>query len=151
MVSLPILTFAAEEKTLPYTYEPEKCSGEEDVFLRGLEEELANCKVRMPNIPSTTDMNEAYYKVADCSIAVANKLFDRNYKKYNDQAKKNFDTLAKAYYACAHDIYEYSDFASWGSGTLANTEAIATGSFWIRDTVKEYLHQARIECDDKAE
>ena len=47
-------------------------------------------------------------------------------------------------------MYEYSDFASLGSGTSANTEAIATASFWIRDLVKEYLHLARIECDDKA-
>ena len=86
----------------------------------------------------------------DCSIAVANKLFEKNYKKYNDKVKKNFDTLVKAYYACAHDMYEYSDFASLGSGTSANTEAIATASFWIRDLVKEYLHLARIECDDKA-
>ena len=128
-LSLPILTFAAEEKTSTYTYEQEKCSGEEDAFLRGLEEE---------------------YKVGDCSIAVANKLFEKNYKKYNDKVKKNFDTLVKAYYACAHDMYEYSDFASLGSGTSANTEAIATASFWIRDLVKEYLHLARIECDDKA-
>ena len=73
-LSLPILTFAAEEKTSTYTYEQEKCSGEE----------LANCKVQMPDVPSTTDMNEAYYKVGDCSIAVANKLFEKNYKKYND-------------------------------------------------------------------
>ena len=149
-LSLPILTFAAEEKTSTYTYEQEKCSGEEDAFLRGLEEELANCKVQMPDVPSTTDMNEAYYKVGDCSIAVANKLFEKNYKKYNDKVKRNFDTLVKAYYACAHDMYEYSDFASLGSGTSANTEAIATASFWIRDLVKEYLHLARIECDDKA-
>ena len=113
-LSLPILTLAAEEKTSTYTEEQEKCSGEEDVFLQSLEEELANCKVQMPDVPSTADMNEAYYKVGDCSIAVANKLFDRNYKKYN------------------------------------NTEAIATASFWIRDLVKEYLYQARIECDDKA-
>ena len=49
---------------------------------------MANCKVQMPDVPSTTDMNEAYYKFGDCSIAVAN--------------------------------------------------------------VKEYLYQARIECDDKA-
>ena len=84
MLSLPMLTFAAEEKTSTYTYEQEKCSGEEDAFLRGLEEELANCKVQMPDVPSTTDMNEAYYKVGDCSIAVANKLFEKNYKKYND-------------------------------------------------------------------
>ena len=139
-LSLPILTFAAEEKTSTYTYEQEKCSGEEDAFLRGLEEELANCKVQMPDVPSTTDMNEAYYKVGDCSIAVANKLFEKNYKKYNDKVKN----------ACAHDMYEYSDFASLGSGTSANTEAIATASFWIRDLVKEYLHLARIECDDKA-
>ena len=149
-LSLPILAFAAEEKTSTYTYEQEKCSGEEDAFIRGLEEELANCKVRMPDVPSTTDMNEAYYRVGDCSIAVVNKLFEKNYKKYNDKVKKNFDTLVKAYYACAHDITEYSDFASSGSGTIANTEAIATASFWIRDTVKEYLYQARIECDDKA-
>ena len=149
-LSLPILTFAAEEKTSTYTYEQEKCSGEEDAFLRGLEEELANCKVQMPDVPSTTDMNEAYYKVGDCSIAVANKLFEKNYKKYNDKVKRNFDTLVKAYYACAHDMYEYSDFVSLGSGTSANTEAIATASFWIRDLVKKYLYQARIECDDKA-
>ena len=68
MLSLPMLTFAAEENTSTYTYEQEKCSGEEDAFLRGLEEELANCKVQMPDVPSTTDMNEAYYKVGDCSI-----------------------------------------------------------------------------------
>ena len=126
-----------KEKTSTYTYEEEKCSGEEDAFLHGLEEELANCKVQMPDVPSTTDMNEAYYQVGDCSIAVANKLFERNYQKYNDKVKKNFDTLVKAYYACAHDIVQH-------------TEAIATASFWIRDLVKKYLYQARIECDDKA-
>ncbi len=49
-LSLPILTFAADENTSTYTYEQEKCSGEEDVFLRGLEEELANCKVQMPDV-----------------------------------------------------------------------------------------------------
>ena len=150
MLSLPILTFAAEEKTSTYTYEQEKCSGEEDKFIRGLEEELANCKVQMPDAPSTADMNEAYYKVGDCSIAVANKLFDRNYKKYNDKVKKNFDTLVKAYYACAHDVVQHSDYSSARGGTMYNTEAIATASFWIKDLVKEYLYQARIECDDKA-
>ena len=149
-LSLPILTLAAEEKTSTYTEEQEKCSGEEDVFLQSLEEELANCKVQMPDVPSTADMNEAYYKVGDCSIAVANKLFDRNYKKYNDQVKKNFDTLVKAYYACAHDMYEYSDYGSARGGTMYNTMAITRATFWIRDMVKEYLHQARIECDDKA-
>lgn len=150
MLSLPILTFAAEKNTSTYTYEQEKCSGEEDVFLQNLEEELANCKVQMPDLPSTADMNEAYYKVGDCSIAVANKLFEKNYKRYNDKVKKNFDTLVKAYYACAHDIVQHSDYGSVRGGTMYNTEAIATASFWIRDTVKEYLYQARIECDDKA-
>lgn len=148
--TLSIQTSAAEEKVSTYTDEQEKCSGEEDIFLRSLEEELANCKVQMDDAPSTADMNETYYKVGDCSIVVANKLFDRNYKKYKDKVKKNFDTLVKAYYACAHDIVQYSDFSSLGSGTAANTEAIATASFWIKDMVKEYLHQARIECDDKA-
>ena len=132
MLSLPILTFAAEEKTSTYTYEQEKCSGEEDAFLRGLEEELANCKVQMPDVPST------------------NKLFEKNYKKYNDKVKRNFDTLVKAYYACAHDIVQHSDYGSVRGGTMYNTEAIATASFWIRDVVKKYLYQARIECDDKA-
>ena len=150
MLLFPILTFATEEKTSTYTYESEKCSGEEDTFLQGLEEELANCKIQMPDAPSTADMNEAYYKVGDCSIAVANKLFEKNYKKYNDKVKKNFDTLVKAYYACAHDMYEYSDYGSERGGTMYNTEAIATASFWIRDLVKKYLYQARIECDDKA-
>ena len=129
MLSLPMLTFAAEENTSTYTYEQEKCSGEEDA----LEEELANCKVQMPDVPSTTDMNEAYYKVGDCSIAVANKLFEKNYKKYNDKVKRNFDTLVKAYYACAHDIVQHSDYGSVRGGTMYNTEAIATASFWIRD------------------
>ena len=150
MLLFPILTFAAEEKTSTYTYESEKCSGEEDTFLQGLEEELANCKVQMPDAPSTADMNEAYYKVGDCSIAVANKLFEKNYKKYNDKVKKNFDTLVKAYYACAHDMYEYSDYGSERGGTMYNTMAITSTTFWIRDMVKEYLHLARIECDDKA-
>ena len=150
MLSLPILAFAAEENTSTYTYEQVKCSGEEDAFLQSLEEELANCKVQMPDLPSTADMNEAYYKVGDCSIAVANKLFEKNYKKYNDKVKTNFDTLVKAYYACAHDMVEHSDYGSARGGTMYNTQAIATASFWIRDTVKEYLHQARIECDDKA-
>ena len=95
-------------------------------------------------------MNEAYYKVGDCSIVVANKLFEKNYKKYNDKVKNNFDTLVKAYYACAHDIVQHSDYGSVRGGTMYNTEAIATASFWIRDLVKEYLYQARIECDDKA-
>ena len=95
-------------------------------------------------------MNEAYYKVGDCSIAVANKLFEKNYKKYNDKVKNNFDTLVKAYYACAHDIVQHSDYGSVRGGTMYNTEAIATASFWIRDLVKKYLYQARIECDDKA-
>ena len=149
-LSLPILTFAAEEKTSTYTYEQEKCSGEEDAFLQSLEEELANCKIQMSDAPSTAEMNEAYYKFGDCSIAVANKLFEKNYKKYNDKVKKNFDTLVKAYYACAHDMYEYSDYGSERGGTMYNTEAIATASFWIRDLVKKYLYQARIECDDKA-
>ena len=150
-LSLPILTFAAEEKTSTYTYEQEKCSGEEDAFLRGLEEELANCKIQMSDAPSTADMNEAYYKFGDCSIAVANKLFEKNYKKYNDKVKKNFDTLVKAYYACAHDMYEYSDYSSERGGTMYNTMAVTSATFWIRDMVKEYLHLARIECDDKAE
>ena len=35
----------------------------------------------------------------------------KTYKKYKDKVKKNFDTLVKAYYACAHDIVQYSDFS----------------------------------------
>ena len=108
--TLSIQASAAEEKASTHTDEQEKCSGEEDAFLRSLEEELANCKIQMDDAPSTADMNEAYYKFGDCSIVVANKLFDRNYKKYNAEVKKNFDTLVKAYYACAHDMYEDSDF-----------------------------------------
>ena len=150
VLALSIQTSAAEEKVSTYTDEQEKCSGEEDAFLRSLEEELANCKIQMADAPSTADMNEAYYKFGDCSIAVANKLFDRNYKKYNAEVKKNFDTLVKAYYTCAHDMYEYSDFASIRGGTMYNTMAVTSATFWIRDMVKEYLHLARIECDDKA-
>ena len=148
-VLMPTLSLAAEEKST-FTYEAEKCSGEEDVFIRGLEEELANCKIQMPDDPSTADMNETYYKVGDCCIAVANKLFDRNYKKYNEQVKQDFDTLVKAFYANAHDMVQHSDFGLLRGGTMYNTEAIATGAFWIRDVVKEYLYQARMECDDKA-
>lgn len=87
-----MLTFATEEITSTEIYEQNKCSGEE---------ELANCKIQMPDNPSTADMNEAHYKFADCTIAVAYKLFDQNYKKYNDRVKKNFDTLVKVYYAYA--------------------------------------------------
>lgn len=104
----------------------------------------------MADATSTADMNEAYYNFGDCSIAVANKLFDRNYKKYNAEVKKNFDTLVTAYYACAHDMYEHSDFASIRDGTIYNTMAITSATLWIKDMVKEYLHKARIECDDKA-
>ena len=148
--TLSIQASAAEEKVSTDTDEQEKCSGKEDAFLRGLEEELANCKIQMDDAPSTADMNEAYYKFGDCSIAVANKLFDQNYKKYNAEVKKNFDALVTAYYACAHDMYEDSDFASIRGGTMYNTMAVTSATFWIRDMVKEYLHQARIECDDKA-
>lgn len=148
-VLMPTLSLAAEEKSI-FTYEAEKCSGEEDVFIRGLEEELANCKIQMPDDPSTADMNETYYKVGDCSIAVANKLFDRNYKKYNEQVKQDFDALVKAFYANAHDMVEYSDYASARGGTMYNTIAIGRAVHWIRDVVKEYLYQARVECDDKA-
>ena len=63
--------------------------------------------------------------------------------------KKGFDTLVKAYYACAHDMYEYSDYGSERGGTMYNTMAVTSATFWIRDMVKEYLHLARIECDDK--
>ena len=150
MLSLPILAFAAEENTSRYSDVQATCSGVDVAFLLCLEDEVGNCIVQMPDLTSTADMNEAYYKVGDCSIAVANKLFEKNYKKYNDKVKTNFDTLVKAYYACAHDMVEHSDYGSARGGTMYNTQAIATASFWIRDTVKEYLHQARIECDDKA-
>ena len=148
--TLSIQAYAAEEKASTYTDEQEKCSGEEDVFLRGLEEELANCKIQMNDAPSTADMNNAAYVFGDCSIAVANKLFNRNYKKYNAEVKKNFDALVTAYYACAHDMVQYSDFASVRGGNMYNTIAIGKATYWIQNTVKEYLHQARIECDDKA-
>ena len=49
--TLSIQTSAAEEKASTYTDEQEKCSGEEDTFLRGLEEELANCKIQMDDAP----------------------------------------------------------------------------------------------------
>ena len=47
-------------------------------------------------------------------------------------------------------MYEDSDFASIRGGTMYNTMAVTSATFWIRDMVKEYLHLARIECDDKA-
>ncbi len=150
-LALSIQASAAEEKVSTYTDKQEKCSGEEDAFLRSLEEELANCKIQMADAPSTADMNNAAYDFGDCSIAVAHKLFDRNYKKYNAEVKKNFDTLVTAYYACAHDMIQYSDFASVRGGNMYNTIAIGKATYWIQNTVKEYLHQARIECDDKAD
>ena len=42
--TLSIQTSVAEEKVSTYTDEQEKCSGEEDIFLRSLEEELAKGK-----------------------------------------------------------------------------------------------------------
>lgn len=49
--TLSIQASAAEEKASTHTDEQEKCSGEEDAFLRSLEEELANCKIQMDDAP----------------------------------------------------------------------------------------------------
>ena len=144
------LSVNAEDKfILSQIYQQEKCSGEEDSFIRKLENELTTCQVQMPDGASTTDMDEAYYQVGDCSITIADKIFKRFYKKSYKQTKDNFDKLVESIYASSHDISQHSDFARIRGGSIYNTEAIAEAVFHIRDVVKKYLHQIRNECDDK--
>ena len=69
MLSLSTFVWAAEEKTSSYNYEPSKCSGEEDTFIRGLEEELANCKGDF-DVLSTDELLKAYDSQNNCVVAV---------------------------------------------------------------------------------
>ncbi len=129
-----------------------RCIGDKAQYLKRLEDELAGCDVVMPEAPSTAEMQEAYYKMSDCVMNVASKIFDRYYVKHNNEVKKNFYSLTEAFYACSHDISQGSDFASeHNTGSLYNIEAASGGSLYIKNFVKNYIHELWLECAEMAE
>ncbi len=150
MLSLSTFVWAAEEKTSSYNYEPSKCSGEEDTFIRGLEEELANCKGDF-DVLSTDELLKAYDSQNNCVVAVAYKLFDRFYIKNNKEVKEHFNDMVRAIGNYYNDINLSSDFATENHLAAAYTEAAAAETAaQIRKAVEQYIHSLKREREEKA-
>lgn len=125
------------------------CNEEQLNNLQKLESDFAKCEAPIIDSPSTAEMNNSSYDVADCSIAVAHKLFSMYYTHNQTQVTKDFDELVKAVYANSHNLIQRSDIASeFFTGTMYNTIAIDYAASTIHDIVNDYIRQVRNECED---
>ncbi len=124
------------------------CVGAPALAIQQLQDELDNCKVDMPeDVVSTADMNNAHYDFADCSIAVAHKIF-ADYYKNNVKAKENFDNLVRAYYDVSHDLVQGSDHAKiHHTGTMYGTMAVSKAGIQIKELIQGYIDEIKLQCN----
>ena len=115
-----------------------------------LEQKLKECKISYAKNASTADMNNATYASTDCAIRVAHQIFENYYSKTKDESKETLNQLVKAIYKHAHHLQQSSDFAQLNyTGTMYNLMAISTADVMIKDVVKSYIDEIKMECKDK--
>lgn len=125
------------------------CSTEQLDELTQIENNFSKCKINIPEVPSTADMNNATYEASDCLISIAHQIFVKYYTKNKAQVEQDFDNLIKEIYNNSHNLIQKSDTAEkYYNGTIYNTMAIGYAHSQIKNLVKEYIHQIKTECQD---